>query len=171
MYKTDKDLLYQFSSVQSLSRVQFFVTPWTAACQASLSVTISWSLLNSCPLSQWCHPTISSSAAPFSSCPQFFPASGSFPMSWLLISGGQSTGASASASVLPGLISFRIDWFHLLAAQGTLKSLLRHHSWKASLLRHSAFFMVQLFTSIHDYRKNHSFDCTELGQQNDVSAF
>ena len=56
---------------------------------------------NSCPLNQWCHPTISSSVAPFSSCPQSFPASGSFPMSWLFSSGGQSIGASASASVLP----------------------------------------------------------------------
>ena len=79
---------------------------------------------NSCPLSQWCHPTISSSVVPFSSCPQSFPTSGSFPMSWLFVSGGQNIGASASASVLPmnildwyllGLTSFRIDWFDLLA--------------------------------------------------------
>ena len=99
---------------------------------------------NSCPLSQWCYPTISSSVTLFS-CPQSFHASGSFPMSWVFISGGQSFGASAS--VLPmnsGLISFRIDWFNLLAVQGTLKSLPQHHSLKASILRCSAFFIVQL---------------------------
>ena len=113
------------SSVQSLSYVWRFVTPWTAAHQASLSFTISQSLLNSCPLSQWCHPTISSSVVPFSSCPQSFPASGSFQMSQIFLSGDQNIGVSASASGLSneysGLISFRIDWFDLLAVQGTLK--------------------------------------------------
>ena len=95
---------------------------------------------NSCSLSRWCHPTISSSFVPFSSCLQSFPASRSFPMSWLF-------GTTASASVLlmeySGLISFRIDWFDLLAFQGTLKSLLQHHILKASILQCSAFFMVQ----------------------------
>ena len=89
---------------------------------------------NSCPLSQWCHPTISYSVVPFSSCFLSFPASGSFPMSQFFISGGQSTGVSASTSGLamkhPGLISFRVDWLYLLAVQGTLKSLLQHHSSK-----------------------------------------
>ena len=89
------------------------------------------------------HPVIS-----FSSCPQSFPASGSFLISLLFTSGGQSTGASASASVFPmniqDWISFRIDWLDPLAVQGTLKSLLQHHSAKASILQHSAFFMVQL---------------------------
>ena len=93
---------------------------------------------NSCPLSQWCHPTVSSSVLPFSSCLQFFSASGSFPVSWLFISGGQSIGASASTSVFPmkysGLISFRSDWFDLLAVQGILKSFLQHHSSKAPML-------------------------------------
>ena len=81
-----------------------------------------------CPLSRWCHPTISSSVIPFSSCPQSFPASGSFQMSQLLTSGGQSIRVSASTSVLPvntGLICFRMDWLDLFAVQGTLKSLLR----------------------------------------------
>ena len=87
------------SSVQSLSHVWLFVTPWTAACQASLSITNSWR--NSCPLSWWCHPTISSSAIPFSSCLQSFPASGPFQMSQLFASGGQSIGVSASTSVPP----------------------------------------------------------------------
>ena len=88
--------------VQSPSPAQLFVTQWTAAHQASLSFTISQSLINSFPLSQWCHPTISSSVIPFSSCPQFFPASasGSFLTSQLFASGGQSFRASASASVL-----------------------------------------------------------------------
>ena len=84
---------------------------------------------------------------PFS-CPQSFPESGSFPMSWIFALGGQSIGASASASVLPneysGLISFTIDWFDLLAVQDTLKNLLQHHSLKASVLQCLAFFMVQL---------------------------
>ena len=90
---------------------------------------------NSCPWSLWCHPTISSSVIPFSSCLQSFPASGSFPTSRLFTSGGQSIGASASALVLPmysGLISFRIDWFDLLTIQSTLKSLLQHYSSKVS---------------------------------------
>ena len=99
---------------------------------------------NSCPLSWWCHPTISPSVTPFSSCPQYFPGLESFPKTRLFTSGGPSIGASASASVLSGLVSFRIDWFDLLAVQGTFKSLLQHHSSKASILWRSAFFMVQL---------------------------
>ena len=100
-----------------------------------------------CPSSRWCHLAISSSVIPFSSCPQFLPASESFPMSQLFAWGGQSTGVSALASFLPktpGLISFTMDWLDLLAAQGTLKSLLQHHSSKASILQWSAFFTVQL---------------------------
>ena len=92
---------------------------------------------DSCPFSQWCHLAISSSVIPFSSCLQSFPASGSFQMSQFFASGGQSIGVSASASVLPmntqGLISFRMDWLGLLTVQGTLKSLLQHHSSKASI--------------------------------------
>ena len=103
---------------------------------------------NSCPLNQWCHPTISSSVIPFSSCLQTFLASGSFPNSLLSASGGQSTGASASATVFPkntqGWFSLGLTWFDLFAAQGTLKSLLQHHNSKASVLQHSASFMVQL---------------------------
>ena len=90
---------------------------------------------NPCPSSRWCHPAISSSVIPFSSCLQSFPASGSFLMSQLFTSGVQSNGASASASVLPmniqSWVSFRIDWFDLLAGQGTLRSLLQHHSSKS----------------------------------------
>ena len=86
----------QFSSVHSLSHVRLFATPWIAARQASLSITNSRS-----SLSQWCHPTISSSVVPFSSCPQSLPASESFPMSQLFAWGGQSIGVSALASLLP----------------------------------------------------------------------
>ena len=82
---------------------------WTAARHVSLSFTISWSLLNPCPLNRWCRPTISSSVVPFS-CLQSFPASESFPMSWLFASGDQNIGTSASASVLPMNIQ---DWFPL----------------------------------------------------------
>ena len=91
----------QLSSDQSLSRIRLFATPWIAACQASLSITNSWSYPNSCPSSWWCHPAISSSVVPFSSCPQPLPASEPFPMSQPFAWGGQSIGVSASASVLP----------------------------------------------------------------------
>ena len=99
-----------FSLVQLLSHVQLFVTPWTATHQASLSIPNSRACSNSFPSSWWCHPTISSSVVPFSSCLQSFPASGSFQISRFFTSGGQSIGASASASVLPMNIH---DWFPL----------------------------------------------------------
>ena len=91
---------FKFSSVQLLGCVWLFVTPWTTARQASLSITNSGVHSNSCPSSQWCHPAISSSVIPFC-CSQSLPASGSFPMSQLFESGGQSIGVSALASVLP----------------------------------------------------------------------
>ena len=137
----------QFSSVQSLSRVWLFATPWFAAHQAFLSITNSWRLLKFMPSSWWYHPVISSSATPFSSCPQSLPASGSFPMSQLFAWGGQSIGVSASASILPMNTQ---DWSPLgwtgwisLQSKG-LKSLLQHRSSKASIFQHSAFFTVQL---------------------------
>ena len=142
-----KALRPKFSSVESLSRVQFFVTPWTAAHQASLSSPTPRAYLNSCSSRQWCHLTISSSVIPFSSCLQSFPAFGSFPMSQFFASGGQSISFSliiSSSNEYSGLISFRIDWFDLLAVWRTFKSLLQHHSSKASVRWHSAFFIVQL---------------------------
>ena len=102
---------------------------------------------NSCPLSRWCHPVISSSVVPFSSCPQSLPASGSFPMSQLFSWGGQSTGVSASASVLPMNTQdwSPFEWTGWLSLQSKgLSSLLQHHSSKASILQRSAFFTVQL---------------------------
>ena len=102
---------------------------------------------NSHPLNWWCHPTISSSVVPFFSCPQSVPGSGPFPVSWLITSGGQSIGICPS-NEYSELISFRIDWFHLLSVQGTFKSLIQHHSSKASNLQCSEL-VVQL---------PHSFD-------------
>ena len=131
----------QFTSVLSLSHVWLFATRWTAARQASLSITKSRSYSNSYPLSQWCYPTISTSVIPFSSCLQSFPASGSFDMSQFFISGGQRIGVSASASVLP-VICFRFDSLDPFTLQGTLKSLLHHQSLKASVLWCSTFFIV-----------------------------
>ena len=101
---------------------------------------------NSGPLSWWCHPTISSSVIPFSSCLQSFPTSGSYE-SALLIRWPKYWSFSFSispSSEYSGLISFRTDQFDLLAVQGTLKSFLQHHNLKASILRCSAFFMGQL---------------------------
>ena len=117
------------SSVHSLSHVQLFVTPWKEHARTLCPSQTPRACSNSCPLSQWCHPAISSSVISFS-CLQSFPASGSFPRSQLFASGGQSIGASASVLEYSGLISFRIDWFDLLAVQGSLQSLLQHHNSK-----------------------------------------
>ena len=106
---------------------------------------------NSCPLSQWCHPTTSSSVNPFFSSFQSFPASGSFPISWLFTAGAKYYSFSFSIShsnEYSRLISFRIDWFDLPAVQGTLRSLFHHHSSKPSILQGSAFFMAKL---LHSY--------------------
>ena len=130
-----------FFVVQSLSCVRLFMTLSTAA----LSWTISQSLLGDSPLSRWCHPTISSSVTLFSFCPQSLPASGSFPMNrlfWIKWPKYWNFSFSISPSnEYSGLISFRIDWFDLLAVWGTLKSLLQHRSSKASVLWPSVFFM------------------------------
>ena len=149
------------SSIQSLSRTRLSMTPWTAACQASLFITNSWSLLKLMSIELVmpsnhlipCHPLLLP--------PSIFPSIRVFsneavlhirwPKYW-----------SFSFSISPsneysGLISLRIDWLDLLAVQGTLKSLLQHHSSKASILRH-CFLYSPTLTSIHDYWKNHSFD-------------
>ena len=143
----DESSLNLIVSVQSYSGVQLFVIPWTAAHQASLSITNSCGLLKFMSIESMmpsnhlilCHPLLF--------LPSIFPSIGSFPMSQFS-SGGQSIGVSASASVLPNeysrLISFRIDWLDLLAVQETLKSLLQHHSSKVSILQCSALFLVQL---------------------------
>ena len=116
---------------------------------------------NSCPLSRWCHPTISSSVVPFSSCLQSFPASESFSMSRVFASGGQNIRAFSfsinPSSEYSGLISFRIDCFD---SQGTLKSLLQHQSSKVSILQPSGFFVVQLSHLYMITRK--TIDCQNL---------
>ena len=119
----------------------------TAAHQAPMSSLSPRICSNSCPLNQWCHLTILSSASLFSFFLQPIPASLSFPMSQFFTSGGQSVGLQLqqqSFQWILGLISFRIDWFALFAVQGTHKSLLQHHNSKAPILQHSASFMVQL---------------------------
>ena len=149
--------------VQSLSCVQLFATPWTAAHQASLSITISWSLLKLTSIESvmpsnhliLCRllllpPSIFLSIRVFSNEPALHPR---WPNYW-----------SFSFSISPsneysGLISFRIDWFDLLAVQGTLKSLLQHHSSKASISSVLSLLYSPTLISIHDWWKNHSFDC------------
>ena len=128
------------SSVQSLSCVQLFATPWTAARQASLSITNSRVYSNSCPLSRWCQPTISSSVIPFSFHLQSFPASGFFPMSQSFASGGQSIGASASVLPMNVQNSSPLGWTGWISLQS--KGLLRVFS-NTTVQKHQ-FFSTQL---------------------------
>ena len=158
--------------VQSLSRVQLFVTPWTAACQASPAFTISHSLLKLMSTESVMPSNISSSVAPFSFCPQSFPASGSFPMSQLFTSGGQSIGASAS------VLSMNIQGWFPLGLTGLISWLSKGLSkvFSSTTVQKHQFLGPQpsygpTFTSINDYWKNHSFDWTDLCWQSDVSAF
>ena len=127
---------------------------------------------NSCPLSWWCHPTISSSATRFSSCPPSFPASESFPLSWLFTSSGQSFGASASASVLPRNIQ---GWLILgLTGLLSLQSKGLSRVFPSTTVQKHQFFSTQpplSPTSVHDYWRDHHFDYKDLCQQRDVSAF
>ena len=131
-------------AVQSLSHVLLFGTPWTSAQQAFLSFTISQSLLKLMSVELVMPSNHSSSVIPFSSCPQSCPASESFPMTQLFASGCSFSLSISPSKDYPALISFRMDWLDLLAIKGTCKSLLQHHSSKASILQHSAFFLVQL---------------------------
>ena len=143
------------SSVQSLSRVQLFVTPWNAARQAYMSIINSWSLLKLC--------------GPLLLLPSIFPSiSVFFNESVLRIRWPKSWNFSFSLSLsneYSGLISLSIDWFNLLAVQGTLKSLLQHHSSNASILLWSAFFIAQLS---HPYTTTGK---TRLCRQSNVSDF
>ena len=140
-----KKVVVRFSLVQSLSRVQLFAIPWTAACQASLSITNSQSLLKLMSIEsvmpvQPSHPLLLLPSI-FLSIRVFSNESALYirwPKYWSF-----SFNISPSNEHL-GLISFRMDWLYLLAVQGILKSLLQHHSSKASILRCSAFFIVQL---------------------------
>ena len=139
-------LLDSISSVQfSCSVVSDFATPWTAASHASLSITNPQSFLKLISIKSVMHPTILSSVAPFSSCLQSFPTSGSFPPFHIRWPNYWRFSFSISpSSEFSGQISFRMEWLDLLAVHGTLTSLLQHHSSKASIRRHSAFLTVQL---------------------------
>ena len=159
--------------VQLLSCVQLFVTSWTAACQASLSLTISRSLLKLISLESVMpsnhlilyHPLLLLTSI-FLNIRVFSNESVlciRWPKSWSF-----SINPSNEYS---GLISFKIDWFDLLAVQRTLKSLLQHRSSKASIIQHSAFFIVQLSHPYMTTGKNHSFDYMNLCWQSDASAF
>ena len=156
----------QFSSVQSLSHSVISNSLWPHGLQHARPPCPSptpGACSNSCPSSWWSHPAISSSVLPFSSCRQSFPASGSFPMSQFFTSGDQRIGVSALASVLPVNIQdwFPLGWISWISLQSkgrTLKSLLQHHSSKASILWLFSFLYGPILTSIHDYWKNHSFD-------------
>ena len=140
----------QFSSVQLLSRVRLFATPWIAACQASLSITNSWSLLKPMSIESvmpsnhliLCRPLLLLPPIPLSI--RVFSNESTLCMKW-----PKYWSFSFSISLSnehPRLISFRMDWLDLLAVQGTLKSLLQHHSSKASIVRRSAFFTVPMLS-------------------------
>ena len=136
-----------FSSVQLLSRVQLFATQWTAARQASLSITNSWSLLKLMSIASVMPSNLLILCRPLLLRLSVFPSIRVFPVSQFFSSGGQSIGVSTSVlsmNIENFRISFKINRLDLLAIQGTLKSLLHHHSSKASVLWHSAFFIVQL---------------------------
>ena len=154
-------LEYQFSSVQSLSRVQLFATPESQHTRPPCPSPTPGVYPNSRPSSRWCHPAISSSVVPFSSCPQSFPASGSFQMIQLFQSCDQRFGVSASTSVLPmntqdwsplgwtGWLSLQSKGLSRVFSNTTVQSI------NSSLLR---FLYGPALTPIHDYWKNHSFD-------------
>ena len=162
MFSPGTKAMWGLAIVQSVSRVQLLATPWTAACHTSLSFSISQNLLRLMSIESvipsnhpiLCHslllwlsilPSISVFSNESALC--FW-----WPKYW-------SFGFSISPSnKYLGLISFRIDWLYILAVQGTLKSLLQHHSSKASILQRSAFFMVQLSHPYMTTGKNHSFD-------------
>ena len=162
------------SSVQLLSHVWLFVIPWTKACQASLSLTNFPSLLELISIESVMPSNHLILCRPLLLLPSIFPSIRVFSKESVLRIkwpkyGSFSFRISLSNEYL-GLISFRIDWLDLLAVQGTLKSLLQHHSSKASILLCSAFFRVQL-SYPHNYWKNHRFDRTDLCWQSYISAF
>ena len=138
--------IYQFNSAQSLSHVQLFVTPWTAAHQASLSFTIFWNLLKLMSIESAMPSTHLILCGSLLLLPSIFPSirvlsnESALHIRWLK----HWSFSISPSNEYSGLISFRIDWFDLLASQGTRKSLLQHHSSKAWILLHSAFFMDQL---------------------------
>ena len=145
----------QFSSVQSLSHVRLFATPWITACQGSLSITNSQSSPKLMCIDLVMPPSHLILYRPLLLLPPIPPS--------IRVFSNESKYWSFSFSISPssehpGLISFRMDWLDLLAVQGTLKSLLQHHSSKTSILRPSAFFTVQISHPLYDHWNNHSLD-------------
>ena len=165
------DIMYQFSnSIVSNSLQPRELQHATLPCLSPRPGACS----NSCPLSWWCHPTISSSVVPFSSRLQSFPATGIFPKCQFFASGGQSIGASASASVFPMNIQ---DWFPLgltdlifLQSKGLSRVFCNTIVQKHQFFSFS-FLYCPTFTFIHDYWENHSTDYTDFCQPSNVSAF
>ena len=153
---------YHFVVVQSLSHVQLFATPWTAAPQDSLSITNSQSLLKLMSIVSVMPPNHLILCHPLLLLPSIFPSVRVFSdESALHIRWPKYWSFSfniSSSNEYSGMISFRMDWLDLLAVQGTLKSLLQHHSSKASILQQSAFFMVQLSHPYMTTGEKHSFD-------------
>ena len=146
----DKDTI--IASVQSLSHVQIFETSWSTVCRLSCPSLSLGVWTNSCPLRQWCHPIISSSAIPLSSCLQSFPAAGSFQMCQFFASGGQNIGASVSASVLPMNIQ---DWFPLgLPGLISLQSKGLSRVFSSTTVRGYQFFSIQpsLWFNSHNHK-------------------
>ena len=166
--------MFCISSLLSHSCVQLFATPWTAACQASLSIKNSWSLLKLMTIESVMPSNHLILCRPLLILPSIFPSISVFSNeSVLLIRWPEYCSFSFSISSSkehPGLISFRMDWLDPLAVQGTLK-ILQHHSSKASILWDSAFFIVQLSHPYMTIGKKHSFDYMDFCQQNNVSAF
>ena len=163
-------VLWKISGVQfSCSVVSDSATPWTAAQQTSLSITNSWACSNSCPSRGGCHPTISLSVIPFSSHHQSFPASGSFPMSQFFTPHGQSTGVSASASVIPKNIQdrFPLGLTALISLQS--KELLRVFS-NTTVQKHQFFgAQLSLWSNPHIH-PNYCFNQMDLCWQSNMSA-
>ena len=163
------------SSVQLLSCVQLFATPQTAACQSSLSITNFQSLLKFMSSESVMPSNHLIFYHPLLLPPSILPSiRGFYEESVLRIRWPKYW--SFSFTISPSneqsrLISFRMDWFDLLTVQGTLKSLLQHHSSKASILSALSLLHSPTLTSIHDHRKNHSFDQADICRQNNVSAF
>ena len=153
---------YKFSSVQWLSHVQLYATPWTAACQASLSITNSWSLLKLMSIDSMMPSNLLILCSPLLFLPSIFPSIRIFsnesvlhirrPKYW------RCSFSNSASNKYSGLISYRMDRLDLLAVQGTLKSLLQHYSSKIINSLVLRFLYSPTLTSIHDYWKNHSLD-------------
>ena len=153
--------VFQFSSVQSLSGVNSLRPHGLQHARVPCPSPTPRACSNSSPLSRWCHPTISSSIFPFSSCLQFFPESGSFPMSLFFTAGGQTIGVSASTSVLPRNIQnwFPLGWTGWTSVQSKgLSKIFSNTTFKSISSLALSFLYSPALTSTHDYWKNHSFD-------------